>query len=117
MGEIILKTAPDMMAVELLEPEVGGRTGGSNSESILSLIASAMRIDRLRSSSLMVEGAGLSWSDSKSSAKPATYMSIASSTVIPMGLEIGLSEDSTIDSYIDVSLVTTLLLSVLVVSI
>lgn len=114
---MLLKTEPDIIAVEFLEPEVSGRTGGSISRSMLSLIASAMRIDRLRSSSLMAEGVGLSRSDSTSSANPATYMSIASSTVIPMDLRTGLSEDSAADSYIDVSLVTTLLLSVLVVSI
>lgn len=98
MGETLLNTAPDMMAAELLKSGLDGRTGVSDSEPMLSLIASAIRVDRLRSSSLTVDGVGMSWSDSTSSANPAMYMSIASSTVIPTDLETGLSGDSTAES-------------------
>ena len=82
----------------------------------LSLMASAILMDLRRSSSLMEVSLDTPLSTSSSSANPAAYISIASSTVIPPALEPGRDLRSTVDSLKDVSLVITLLLSVLVVS-
>ena len=81
------------------------------------LIASAIFIDLLLSSSLNEVSLEASAPGSSSSANPAAYISIASSTVILSTFETGLDCWSTVESVIEVLLVSTLLLSVLVVSI
>ena len=85
---------------------------------MVSWIASAIFVDLLRSPSLIeVSLESFGPVSSSSSANPATYMSIASSTVILSAFETGLDCWSTVKSVIEVLLVNTLLLSVLVVSI
>ncbi len=99
-----------------MDSPVIGRDGVINPP-MLSLIASAIRMDLLRSSSLIEVSLDSPVSRSSSSAKPAAYMSMASSTVIPPAFEDGREWASTADSVMEVPLVTTLLLSVLVASI
>lgn len=85
---------------------------------IVSWVASAIFLDRLRSPSLIeVSLESFGPISSSSSANPAAYISIASSTVILSAFETGLDCRSIVEPVTEVPLVKTLLLSVLVVSI
>jgi len=75
-----------MMAAELRDATVEGRLGGRSSEPILSFMASAILIERLRSAATIEGLLRLVCSESVSSANPAAYMSIASSAVMPPSL-------------------------------
>lgn len=110
-----LKASPDMIALELVVSEVNGRVN-NNEVPMLSLIASAILIDLLRSSSLVEASLESLASSSGSSVNPAAYISIASSTVIPPAFETGLDCGSLVDSVTEVPFVKILLRSVLVVS-
>lgn len=112
---LLLKASPDMIASEPLDSPVTGLDGVIKPP-MLSLTASAILIDLRRSSSLIDVSLESLMSGSSSSANPAAYMSMASSTVIPPALEPGRDRASAVNSVMEVPLVATLLLSVLVVS-
>ena len=90
-GDELLRATPDMIAAELRCSAANGGFGKSRFGPIISLIASAILLDR-RISSFTGNGVvSTSSSDSvMSSVKPAAYMLIASSTVIPSYFETGL---------------------------
>ena len=110
---------------DLVEALVDGRADagdaaveglGELGEPMLSATASAILIDLLRSSSLKEVSLESSPSGG-SSVNPATYISIASSTVIPSSdFDIGRERGSRVGSVMMVSLVTTLLRFVAVVA-
>ena len=81
------KASPDATACELVDSLVNDRDDATISP-MLSLIASAIRMDLLRSSSLMDVSLDSPVADS-SSVNPAAYLSIASSTVILAAFEVG----------------------------
>lgn len=89
---------------------------GELGEPILSATASAILIDLLRSSSLR-DVSLEPFSSGGSSVNPATYISIASSTVMPSSdFDPGRERGSRVGSVMVVSLVTTLLRLVAVVA-
>ncbi len=112
---LVLEASFKSITGEVLDSSVAGRDGVIDPP-IFSLTASAIFIDLRRSSSLIDVSLDSLVSGSSSSANPARYMSMASSTVISPALEPGRDCTSAVDSVMEVPLVTTLLLSVLVVS-
>lgn len=108
---------------DLVETLVDGRAEAGDApvegldewgEPMLSATASAILIDLLRSSSLRDVSLN---SSGGSSVKPAAYISIASSTVIPSSnFELGRERGSRVGSVKVVSFVTTLLRFVAVVA-
>ena len=84
-----LNASYDILAVELVDWLVVGRLETRMSP-MVSLIASAIFIDLLRSSSLIEVSLESFGGVSSSSANPAAYISIASSTVILSTFETGL---------------------------
>lgn len=114
--DALFEASSDITACEPEDAGVVGRDGVIIAP-MLSLMASAIRTDLLRSSSLIDEFLDSPVSGSSSSAKPAAYISIASSTVIPPALDCGREWASTVTSVMEVPFVTMLLRSVPVVSI
>ena len=106
-----------MIAAELRCSAANGGFGNNRPDPIPSLVASAILL-ALRCSSFVGNGmVSASSSDSVvSSVKPAAYMLIASSTVIPSYFETGLPVWSIVMSLTELHLVRTLLRSVILLS-